>query len=124
MGGLAQIAAALSSPEPADAIVVISGSSNEPILATTSVVVRGNKTLDLNGRKIETNLTDNLFSVGEKNSPATFTITDSTTKDADLRKALPNGPSLLPKPNEDNAGDLKTDSLGIFRRGGRQGGYS
>lgn len=115
MEGWAQIAAALSSPEPADAIVVISGSSNEPILATTSVVVRGNKTLDLNGRKIETNLTDNLFSVGEKNSPATFTITDSTTKDADLRKALPNGPSLLPKPNEDNAGDLKTDSLGIFR---------
>lgn len=115
MESWAQIAEALSAPEPAEATVVISGDSNEPIVATTPVVVRGNKTLDLNGRKIETNLADNLFSVGEKNSPATFTITDSTTKDADLRKALPNGPSLLPKPNEDNAGDLKTGSLGIFR---------
>ncbi|BAN78237.1 hypothetical protein [Adlercreutzia equolifaciens] len=115
MESWAQIAEALSAPEPAEATVVISGDSNEPIVATTPVVVRGNKTLDLNGRKIETNLADNLFSVGEKNSPATFTITDFTTKDADLRKALPNGPSLLPKPNEGNAGDLKTGYLGIFR---------
>lgn len=95
--------------EPGEATVVLSTSLTEPIIADSSVVVVGTKTLDLNGQHITTNLADSLFKVGSADESATLTITDSATKDASLVKEIPG--ESIPKPEEETVNSFR-DAIG------------
>lgn len=91
------------------------------VRATSTVVVAGDKTLDLNGRTITSNVEGALFKVGDDSGAATFTINDSASKYADL-ETVSEGLEL-PKPGKGNAGDLtkeddqgEKNDLGDFRK--------
>lgn len=81
--------------------------------ATSTVVVKGTKTLDLNGHTITSTVEGALFKVGDATTPATFTINDSASKYANL-ETVSEGVEL-PKPNEKNAGNLIEKVMGEFR---------
>ncbi|MEC4184507.1 hypothetical protein VJ918_06755 [Adlercreutzia sp. R21] len=81
--------------------------------ATSTVVVKGDKTLDLNGHTITSKVEGALFKVGDADASATFTINDSASKYANL-ETVSEGLEL-PKPNKDNAGDLIKKVMGEFR---------
>lgn len=80
--------------------------------ATRTVVVKGNKTLDLDGFTITSEVEGPLFIVGDAGSAATFTINDFSSK---YREFDQSGEGVLvPKPSKDNAGDLRNGVLGEF----------
>ena len=83
------------------------------VRATSTVVVVGDKTIDLNGRTITSDAEGSLFKVGDESRAATLTINDSASKYQALDQASDG--ILLPKPNQDNAGDLVNDIMGEFR---------
>lgn len=83
------------------------------VTATSSVVVKGNKVLDLNGFTITSEAEGTLFKVGDDTAPATFTINDSSSKYRDFDQSGEG--VLVPKPNKDNAGDLRDGTMGEFR---------
>lgn len=83
------------------------------VRATSTVVVAGDKTIDLNGHTIISEAEGSLFKVGDESRAATLTINDSASKYRALDQASDG--ILLPKPNQDNAGDLVNDIMGEFR---------
>jgi len=83
------------------------------VRATSTVVVAGDKTIDLNGHTIISEAEGSLFKVGDESRAATLTINDSASKYQALDQASDG--ILLPKPNQDNAGDLVNDIMGEFR---------
>lgn len=83
------------------------------VTATSSIVVKGNKVLDLNGFTITSEAEGALFKVGDDTAPATFTINDSSSKYRDFDQSGEG--VLVPKPNQGNAGDLLNGTMGKFR---------
>lgn len=83
------------------------------VTATSSIVVKGNKVLDLNGFTITSEAEGALFKVGDDTAPATFTINDSSSKYRDFDQSGEG--VLVPKPSKDNAGDLRNGIMGEFR---------
>ena len=77
------------------------------------VVVKGDKTLDLNGFTITSEVEGALFKVGDSGEAATFTINDSASKYRDFDKA--DEGIAVPKPSKENAGDLINGIMGEFR---------
>ena len=82
------------------------------LVASHSAVVKGNKTLDLNGFTITSEVEGPLFIVGDEGSAATFTINDSSSKYREFDQSSEG--VLVPKPSKDNAGDLRNGVLGEF----------
>lgn len=82
------------------------------LVASHSVVVKGNKTLDLNGFTITSEVEGPLFMVGDEGAAATFTINDSSSKYREFDQSSEG--VLVPKPSKDNAGDLRNGVLGEF----------
>ena len=83
------------------------------VRATGTAVVTGDKTIDLNGHTIISEAEGSLFKVGDESRAATLTINDSASKYRALDQASDG--ILLPKPNQDNAGDLVNGIMGEFR---------
>lgn len=83
------------------------------VRATGTAVVAGDKTIDLNGHTIISEAEGSLFKVGDESRAATLTINDSASKYRALDQASDG--ILLPKPNQDNAGDLVNGIMGEFR---------
>lgn len=81
--------------------------------AGNPVVVKGDKTLDLNGFTITSEVEGALFKVGDASGAATFTINDSASKYRDFDKA--DEGIAVPKPSKENAGNLIEDVMGEFR---------